>query len=427
MISPPRKQRVTVFVRPDSIIWRGFLFWNCWYLRLFPVQKDFLYPPSSDFPNCFHFPLPYLVNKMPTYRARNVKIRLVASSLNDCTTINPTNTSVIALPDAIRCEEALRKATILSERLIADSADETKLNLHLITNAHGAVPLYLAHVRRQLPVDIIQKSPPRLSTRHHNVSVADNDNSRKDNTNDMPNEYNQCNLDRKQPAPQSSPFVPTMIDPDCQPYALGILIELSKLTCGHPTAYQSAAQDIRYDVFLNGDLVCSDFIENRHISVGSEKSTTILVGGRRVASFIERPIIVLPLGLDAKGEIVAANRAKYKVHERWDLISKAFAKHACELRYWLKDGERESPLATFFDSLASFKLPSELEDLPPRGPQMFGIIDVIISCGRGAIKQNAKFMNNAKLMQKGLSSRQQARHADREGSNCSTSFQQQSR
>jgi hypothetical protein len=356
---------------------------------------------------------------MPRYRARNVKIQLVASSLNDCTTINPTNTSTTALPDAIRCDEALRKATILPERLVADPDHETKSCLHLVDSGNDAVPLYLAHVRRQLPTDVIQESSPRFTSRHHNVSAP----SRKDASSDM---LGQSSPESQQRASQPPSFIPSKIDPDCQPYALGVLIELTKLTCQHPSLKQPIPPDIRYDVFLNGDLLFSDYIRNRYIAVGGEKSTTVLVAGRRLASYIECPVVVLPFGLDAKGEIITANRARHKVQDRWNLIGKSFAKHAQELRYWLKDNGRESPLATFFDALASFEIPPELKSLPPKGPQMFGIIDVVISSGRGTTKPNAKFMNSAKLMPRGHSSNEGI-DGDMKGSDCSTTSQYKER
>jgi hypothetical protein len=320
---------------------------------------------------------------MPNYRARKINIRLVASSLSDCTTIDPNTESP---SEASRCEDALLKGTPLPEHLIPCPEDDH--NLRFIENDDIACPFYLVHVGRDLPESIIQKSQPRLATRHHDASAANVVNSRKHDTTASNGQH-------------PSPSATSKIDPDCQPYGLGVLIELTSLSAEHKsTRSKVPLPDLRYDVILNGDLLLSHYVPGTELNPDDQILQTVIAGGKRVQDVIERPVVVIPFGVDATGELLTSIRGKYTMQERWESIGKALAGHARELRYWLKEGETESPLATFLDALAAFELPSALEMLVPKGAQSFGIIDVVVSRGKGTTAKDDKSMHKATLMQK---------------------------
>jgi hypothetical protein len=158
--------------------------------------------------------------------------------------------------------------------------------------------------------------------------------------------------------------------------------------------------DLRYEVFLNGDLLLSHYVPGTELNHDDQILQSVVAGGKRVQDVIERPVVVIPFGVDATGELLTSIRGKYTMQERWESIGKALAGHARELRYWLKGGDIESPLATFLDALAAFEMPSALETLVPKGVQSFGIIDVVVSRGKGTTAKDGKSMYKAILMQK---------------------------
>jgi hypothetical protein len=316
---------------------------------------------------------------MPIYRARNIAIRLVACSLNDC-----TSSIECSREEAIRYENALRQGPVLQEQLISDpTSDPPDLKLRLIDCGVDQVPLYVAYVPRGPPSSISQRTFSH-STRHHKPDTKDDTAQETDG--------NQVRAD------EPTTFVPTKIDPDCQPYALGIIINLSKAAAQDNSPKQSSGSDLRYDVFLNGDLVCSEFVRAQQLK--SQEASQILVSGQRCDHFLEHPIVILPHGLNPKGDISDSNRPKCSVREKWRMIGEAFHKHAKDLRYWFP----KSPLAYFFDTLGEYELSQKLEALHPKGPQHFGIIDVVISRGSSSPFHKAdKYLDIVTLLQKGQS------------------------
>jgi hypothetical protein len=318
---------------------------------------------------------------MPTYRARKITVRLIASSLVDCTTIDPSEDDP---SDASRYERAILNGTQLAEHVISCGKDG--FGLHFIKYDYAECPFFLVHAERELPDCIIQKSQSRLTTRHHDASAANKPDSRKHNT----------NLSSGSPR---SPSTPSKINPDIQPYGLGVLIELTGLSAEHKASLPDRPlPDLRYDVFLNGDLMLSHYLPGSKLNY--ETSETVVAAGKKVSEMVERPMVVVPLGLQQNGELYTTNRGRFTTQERWDSIGKALAKQADDLRYWLKEGETDSPLAKFLDALATLEMPPDLDKLPPKGVQGFGIIDVVISNGRGTTSTNDPFMNRATLMLK---------------------------
>jgi hypothetical protein len=64
-------------------------------------------------------------------------------------------------------------------------------------------------------------------------------------------------------------------------------------------------------VFVNGDLVLSNYLRGKRLIFNnSPKLDTVLATGKRVHRLMERPIVVLPKGLNAKGELAVFGKRK---------------------------------------------------------------------------------------------------------------------
>ena len=158
-------------------------------------------------------------------------------------------------------------------------------------------------------------------------------------------------------------------------------------------------QDLRYDVFYNGDLAESNCIHARHVTEEAEIHPIVrIISGKRVALFVERPWIIPCPGQDASGELrVKKTTKRNTAEERWKQISQALHEYAEGLK---PDASGEpKPLASYLNSLATLGLPSEIDTLYKKGGSKFGVIDVILSTGKGLQKpQNSNFLSRPNFL-----------------------------
>jgi hypothetical protein len=202
----------------------------------------------------------------------------------------------------------------------------------------------------------------------------------------------------KQETPLSSPLLSPLlraasVDPGAIPLALSLKIELSK-NAFLTNLRGNEIQDVRYDVFYNGELADSNYVPHSK-SLGS---TVCFISGQRVHMFVERPWIITRPGQNAKGELKVKSTAKRSTaQDRWDLIRESLGREAKQLPVNASGGK--SPVAEFLISLGGVELPAEVESGYKSGASKFGVIDVVLSTGVGIKKSiNTQYLTRPTIL-----------------------------
>ncbi len=171
------------------------------------------------------------------------------------------------------------------------------------------------------------------------------------------------------------------------PRAITLTIYLSKESfapsCG--TKSKHAPQDVKIDVFFNGEMTASTYIPARYRGEASNMiHLTQHFSGRRVDRMAERPWVIVPPGQNADGSLRTSKRNKgayVGAQERWDRIGKALDEEGEKFgrnRY----GD-PSVVGEYLTSLSKLEMPAEVDDMQKGGGPKFGVIDVILTLGKG--------------------------------------------
>lgn len=126
--------------------------------------------------------------------------------------------------------------------------------------------------------------------------------------------------------------------------------------------------DLKIEVFLNGALMGSEYINPRRANVNISTNVDTRFSGMRIHRQIEKPWVYREAGQ----AIVASQTAQ----SRWDTISAALAEEAHD-RGVDEDGS-PSPSAAFLSALATVPLPEHVKDA-----SHLAVIDIVISTGNG--------------------------------------------
>ncbi|KAH0551046.1 hypothetical protein GP486_007601 [Trichoglossum hirsutum] len=141
-------------------------------------------------------------------------------------------------------------------------------------------------------------------------------------------------------------------------------------------------QDIKVDVFLNGEFTASRVIPVRHRDAGWSKVSEVF-SGRRIALKRERVWVLVPPGQNADGTLREPKRVKNVAHsaaERWAEIGRALQE---ESGRWGQGKSGESCVKEYLQHLATtVKLPKGLEHIQKPDGQKFSTMDVVVSLGK---------------------------------------------
>lgn len=149
--------------------------------------------------------------------------------------------------------------------------------------------------------------------------------------------------------------------------------------------------DVKIDVFFNGELCASAYVSGRFHGDAFETTEQIIrFSGRKVHRLLEKPWILVPSGQHADGRsrperhnMESSGDAK----QRWVSVSKALMMEADKLE---KRGNGElSKLGDYLSALATLEMPTEVKAMQIVGDPKIGIIDVVITAGKGQ-KDHAK-------------------------------------
>ena len=117
----------------------------------------------------------------------------------------------------------------------------------------------------------------------------------------------------------------------------------------------------------------------RDISSGA-KTMHQIFAGHRGGYLIERPWVIVPPDQKADGSFRGKQKA-ISVKKRWEQLCAALLDRADE-RGFDTFGDRP-PSADYLESLATMEMPSRVGDMQRAGGKCFGVIDVVVTAGRG--------------------------------------------
>lgn len=144
--------------------------------------------------------------------------------------------------------------------------------------------------------------------------------------------------------------------------------------------------DVKIDVFFNGQLCGSSFVAERHHGKAFEMTRhKVRFSGRKIGRLVEKPWVLVPPGQNADatsrehphpgGEVYAG------AQPRWAAISEALEAEAKRV------GRDEfgvfSLLGKHLMTLANLGMPPEVEEMQKAGGPKFGVIDVVVIAGKG--------------------------------------------
>ncbi|MCJ1224726.1 hypothetical protein MMC12_001371 [Toensbergia leucococca] len=198
---------------------------------------------------------------------------------------------------------------------------------------------------------------------------------------------NRSSLVRSQFIPQSL-FKPDH-PPPLVPHALCLTVFLSSasfLRTYDCHLKKSVLQDIKIDVYSNGELCASTYVPMRFRSDSSYNMTELTqrFSGRRIGRLMERPWVLVPPGQNSDGTLREHKRNKEAyvgAKQRWTAVSEALSIEAKRCGGSKCGGL--SATGEYLASLAKLDMPAEVEEMQRAGGSKFGVLDVVVTAGRG--------------------------------------------
>ncbi len=191
----------------------------------------------------------------------------------------------------------------------------------------------------------------------------------------------------RQSLPSNGPIPLALTQPEVVPRALSLTVILSKesfaQSCRIGTKH--VAQDVKIDIFLNGEMTASTYVPARYRGEANNfVQLTQRFSGRRVGRMLERPWVFVPPGQNADGTLRTSKRNKtayVDAHERWKAIARSLNNEA--EAYGKNQRSDKSVIGEYLVSLAKLDMPTEVDDMQKGGGPKLGVIDVILTLGRG--------------------------------------------
>ena len=143
--------------------------------------------------------------------------------------------------------------------------------------------------------------------------------------------------------------------------------------------------DIKIDVYFNGELCGSHYVPRRYSGEAYAMTEQIVrFTGRRIGRLVEKPWIIVPSGQNPDGGLREYRRGGVAcggAQQRWNDISDALMAEADKIGQ-NESGERPI-IGQYLESLAQLSMPKEVEDMQKAGGPKHGILDVVLIWGRG--------------------------------------------
>ncbi|KAI9777536.1 MAG: hypothetical protein M1839_008830 [Geoglossum umbratile] len=174
------------------------------------------------------------------------------------------------------------------------------------------------------------------------------------------------------------------------PLPLTLTVTLNPPSWSDDPRKKTQSQDVKIDVFFNGEFAGSRIILARQRESGWGRVSETF-SGRRIALRQERVWVLVPPGQNADGSLREPKRAKGMLHptaERWAEIGRALRE---ESGRWGRTnfGDR-SCVGEYLQSLGkTVEMPAKLENMQKPGTQKFGVMDVVISMGKVGVRETS--------------------------------------
>ncbi|KAL8836627.1 MAG: hypothetical protein Q9170_002850 [Blastenia crenularia] len=310
---------------------------------------------------------------MPTFYVRSLNIRLSVADLDKTITPEPLNTlskeSTLNADRAIKqLEEAAKDGALLEAPLCLD---QWGCNLKFLGDLSQNMPFLMVQATPEYPcnppVEVSntkEKLPvPRLSGPH-------------DNCLDSP----LTDLSSPPLSPLPTLDVSNARQHELRALCLRILPNTKSFI--HAENGEKARNDIKIDVYLNGDLCTSSYIQERDfLSKGYVRN---IFSGARNSRLTERPWVLSPPPSaisDASPHPAAIEQIEDDIRNRWTEVSNALKTTAVS---YGRNARSELPvIGQYLQNLAEVPVPAILPGMLKTDHKRFAIIDVVVINGKG--------------------------------------------
>ncbi|KAL1640882.1 hypothetical protein SLS58_006497 [Diplodia intermedia] len=291
---------------------------------------------------------------MPVHLGSRTKVHLVSADLRSTTTDEPSNKKAPHITEHVAdVERTLKNGHVLKESNIPLAGDSNPLHL---LGGDDYMPFFFVRAGE----DLRHVPATREARAFH-------------------------------PDPTRNAIYARILGPDPAaaikiPQSLALRVELSKQSF---LKTDKPADDIRIDVLFNGQLTHSTMWPRRFYQEERKAGhLSSIFSGLRFHWMLERAWVIVPPGQDPDGSRRRPVASSDTLEDRWEKIQKEVLKEA-SARNLDKNGNRPV-VAKYLMEVAKLAMPEELKTWSePRG-QAFGIIDVVLSYGRGAKDTPAK-------------------------------------
>lgn len=170
------------------------------------------------------------------------------------------------------------------------------------------------------------------------------------------------------------------------PHALCLTVFLS--SASFIRSYKKNAKgfnDVKIDVFFNGQLCGSTYVPERNRADAHNLTDHIIrFSGCKLGKVLEKPWMIVPPDQTPNEDFqrtYPGREVSSDAKRRWASISKALATEAVKLK---KDSNGKlTVLGNYLLSLAELEMPSEVNEMQRAGGLEFGVVDVVITTGKG--------------------------------------------
>ncbi|KAL6714068.1 hypothetical protein ACLMJK_008562 [Lecanora helva] len=333
---------------------------------------------------------------MPKYYGRNTAIQLSVTDLQNVITQHPQNKQCPETTNSIvSIEGEFAKAS--EQRTLAEETLCGKDGHHLqFLGEHENLPFCMVYAGRGLfSCDVTRKRAQRsdktleqqttVNTQVYDSNIDDVSEGDFHLPEAVDDSLQGKSCDALQ-ADEMEALTANKNKPQDKSYALCLTVFLSRASFSHITYEKGLRKtvntDLKIDLYFNGQFADSQIIQCRQFNstgIRGMKARVLRFTGQRLSRMIEKPWIFVSEEV-AKTSFLASQNATSTSRLRWTAVSNALRAEAAQFG---RDKHGSCTVTgDYLESLASLEVPLDLrKDQAVAG---FGVIDVVVTYGRGA-------------------------------------------
>lgn len=323
---------------------------------------------------------------MPTFHARRVNIRLSVADLAKTITAAPLNTlcpgSTVNADNAVRQFENDAEIGTLAETPLWPDKDGCRLGF---IGEHQDMPFIMVHARPAYPFRAPTSKPQKgkkntpplqLTTHNGNAEHADSPltdllSSPLSFADSIETQINRVMDDTDiQAEPLDTQALCLRVLPSTKSFLRTLDVDNTRWD----------VNDIKIDVYLNGDLCGSAYVPERAFHGKGYARNTL--SGARNHRLTEVPWILDSPKFDVSDGALEPEQAAGQAKLRWTEISNNLSLAA---EIYGRNSSNELPIVgQYLQSLAAIPMPATLPGMLKTGPKRFAVIDVVVITGKGS-------------------------------------------